>query len=144
MKKPKLTLVSENTNLKTYYVPLTLIQVDLYPVRANSPEQALRKANAGQFERVEKRVTLEEIQSNVVYTTTAMIKMQALISSAILFFPIGSVWFRNYSVTQTTGAKTMISRSEVDFSRIPTYLHTCKPTVSVVIPYESYIYMGGL
>jgi hypothetical protein len=70
MKKPKLTLVSENTNLKTYYVPLTLIQVDLYPVRANSPEQALRKANAGQFERVEKRVTLEEIQSNVVYTTT--------------------------------------------------------------------------
>ena len=62
----------------------------------------------------------------------------------MLFFPIGSVWFRNYTVTQTTGAKTMISRSEVNFSRLPTYLHTCKPTVSVVIPYESYIYMGGL
>ena len=77
-------------------------------------------------------------------SSTATIKMQALISSAMLFFPISDVWFRDYSVTQTTGAKTMISRSEVDFSRLPTYLHTCKPTVSVVIPYESYIYMGGL
>jgi len=70
MKPPRLSIVSTNPNVQTYYVPLTLIQVDLYPVRASSPEQALRKANAGQFERIEKRVTLEEIQSNAVYTTT--------------------------------------------------------------------------
>ena len=56
--KPKLTLISTNPNVKTYYVPLTRIQVDLYPVRAASPEQAL-----------EKRVTLEEMHSNTAYTT---------------------------------------------------------------------------
>jgi len=70
MKPPRLSVVSTNPNVQTYYVPLTLIQVDLYPVRATSPEQALRKANAGQFERIEKRVILEEVQSNAVYTST--------------------------------------------------------------------------
>jgi hypothetical protein len=70
MNRPKLTVISNNPNVRTYYVPLTVIQVDLYPVRASSPEQALRKVNSGQFERIEKRVTLEEIQSNAVYTTT--------------------------------------------------------------------------
>ena len=61
MKPPRLSVVSTNPNVQTYYVPLTLIQVDLYPVRASSPEQALRKANAGQFDRIEKRVILEEV-----------------------------------------------------------------------------------
>tara|TARA_R100000935_G_scaffold31209_1_gene51726 strand:- start:344 stop:655 length:312 start_codon:yes stop_codon:yes gene_type:complete len=70
MKPPRLSIVSTNPNVQTYYVPLTLIQVDLYPVRASSPEEALRKVNAGKFDRIEKRVTLEEIQSNQVYTTT--------------------------------------------------------------------------
>jgi hypothetical protein len=70
MNRPKLTVISNNPNVRTYYVPLTVIQVDLYSVRASSPEQALRKVNSGQFERIEKRVTLEEIQSNAVYTTT--------------------------------------------------------------------------
>ena len=69
MKKPKLTLVHDNPNLNTYYVPYTIMQVDFYPVKANSPEEALIKANEGKFERLEKRVTLEETQSNTVYDT---------------------------------------------------------------------------
>ncbi len=67
--KPKLTLISTNPNIKTYYVPLTRIQVDLYPVRAASPEQALNKINSGEFTHIEKRVTLEEMHSNTAYTT---------------------------------------------------------------------------
>ena len=67
MKKPKLTLVHDNTELNTYYVPFTIMQVDFFPVKATSPEQAIMKANQGQFERLEKRVTLEETKTNVVY-----------------------------------------------------------------------------
>ena len=60
MKKPKLALVSNNPNLKTYYVPFTTMQVDYYPVKAISPEQAIIKANDGKFERLEKRLSLVE------------------------------------------------------------------------------------
>jgi hypothetical protein len=67
MKKPTLTLVHDNKNLTTYYVPFTVMQVDMYPVKANSPEEAIRKANEGKFERLEKRVTLEETQTNTAY-----------------------------------------------------------------------------
>ena len=67
MKKPKLRLVSNNPDLKTYYVPYTTIQVDYYPVKALSPDQAIVKANNGEFERLERRVTLNETHSNVVY-----------------------------------------------------------------------------
>jgi|TARA_Y100000004_G_C8880264_1_gene397271 hypothetical protein len=65
--KPKLRLVSNNPDLKTYYVPFTTMQVDYYPVKATSPEQAILKANDGEFERIEKRVSLTETKSNVVY-----------------------------------------------------------------------------
>jgi hypothetical protein len=67
MSKPKLTLVHDNTELNTYYVPFTIMQVDFFPVKATSPEQAIMKANQGQFERLEKRVTLEETKTNAVY-----------------------------------------------------------------------------
>lgn len=67
MKPPRLKLVSNNPNLTTYYVPFTSIQVDYYPVKATSPQQAIMKANSGEFERLEKRVSLIETASNVVY-----------------------------------------------------------------------------
>ncbi len=67
MSKPKLTLVHDNTELNTYYVPFTIMQVDFFPVKAKNPEQAIMKANQGQFERLEKRVTLEETKTNAVY-----------------------------------------------------------------------------
>lgn len=67
MKPPRLKLVSNNPNLTTYYVPFTSIQVDYYPIKAISPEQAIMKANAGEFDRLEKRVSLIETASNVVY-----------------------------------------------------------------------------
>ena len=72
MSKPKLTLVHDNTELNTYYVPFTIMQVDFFPVKATSPEQAIMKANQGQFERLEKRVTLEETKTNVVYESLDM------------------------------------------------------------------------
>jgi len=34
MKKPTLTLVHDNKNLTTYYVPFTVMQVDMYPVKS--------------------------------------------------------------------------------------------------------------
>ena len=66
--KPKLTLVHHNAELKTYYVPFTIMSVDFYAVNAISPEQALMKANDGKFGRLEKRISLQETQSNAVYT----------------------------------------------------------------------------
>ena len=67
---PKLKLVHNNKELKTYYVPYTIMQVDFYAVNATSPEQALMKANDGKFGRLEKRITLQETQSNAVYTNS--------------------------------------------------------------------------
>ena len=34
--KPKLTLVSDNPDLNTYYIPFTSIEVDIHPVKARS------------------------------------------------------------------------------------------------------------
>ena len=102
MNKPKLSLVSDNPNTKTYYVPLTIIQVDLYPVRASSPEQALHKANAGHFERVEKRVTLEEVQSNAVYTTTD-IDTNELVSRHVDTYDVKSRSYEDISDSSPSG-----------------------------------------
>jgi|TARA_B110000259_G_C13961027_1_gene380655 hypothetical protein len=65
--RPKLTLVSDNPNLKTYYVPLTRIQVEIYPVKASSPEEAIWKANQGNIGDIVKKVSLEERLTNDVY-----------------------------------------------------------------------------
>ena len=65
--RPKLTLVSDNPNLKTYYVPLTNIQVEIYPVKASSPEEAIWKANQGNIGSIIKKVSLEERLTNDVY-----------------------------------------------------------------------------
>jgi len=67
--KPNLTLVSDNPNLKTYYVPLTRIEVDIFPVVANSYEDAIFKANAGNMQPIVKKVILEESHTNDSYTS---------------------------------------------------------------------------
>ena len=68
--KPILTLVSDNPKLKIYYVPFTHIEVDFYPVQANSPEQAIRKANAGKYGSISKKFTLQESHTNEAYKST--------------------------------------------------------------------------
>ena len=45
--RPKLTLVSDNPDLNTYYVPFTSIEVDIHPVKARSYDEALIKAGEG-------------------------------------------------------------------------------------------------
>lgn len=67
--RPKLTLVSDNPDMKTYYVPLTRIEVDIYPVKANSYEQAIYRANAGKMQPIVKKVILEESLTNDSYTS---------------------------------------------------------------------------
>lgn len=99
MKKPKLTLVHDNPNLTTYYVPYTVMQVDFYPVKATSPEQALLKANEGKFERLEKRVTLEETQSNTVYDTVD------LDASDVLVRDVQSYVIKERSFDEVMGSK---------------------------------------
>lgn len=69
-KKPILTLVSDNPELKTYYIPLAHIEIDLYPVKAKSPEHAIRKANAGEYEGISKKFTLQETHTNHAYNST--------------------------------------------------------------------------
>ena len=47
--RSKLTLVTNNPNLKTYYVPLARIEVSLHPVKAYNFEDAIWKANNGEM-----------------------------------------------------------------------------------------------
>jgi hypothetical protein len=68
--KPKLTLVSDNPTLRKYYVPLTRIEVELYPVVANNFEEAIYKANSGKMEPVVKKITLDESHTNDAYLST--------------------------------------------------------------------------
>mgnify|MGYP003133340550 CR=1 FL=1 len=68
--KPKLTLVSDNPDLKTYYIPLTNIEVNMYPVKAKSFEQAIQKANKGSMGEVCKTILLEETHTNDAYMST--------------------------------------------------------------------------
>tara|TARA_R100000541_G_scaffold36851_1_gene44875 strand:+ start:2668 stop:2985 length:318 start_codon:yes stop_codon:yes gene_type:complete len=68
-KQNKLKLVSDKPNLKTYYVPFTKITVELYPVKANTEEYAIYRANKGDYESIAKKITLEENFTNDVYLT---------------------------------------------------------------------------
>ena len=68
--KTKLTLTTNNPNLKTYYVPLARIEVSLYPVKANNFEEAIWKANNGRCESSCKRFVLEETHTNEAYDKT--------------------------------------------------------------------------
>ena len=93
--KPKLTLVSDNPNLKTYYVPLTTIHVDMYPVKANSLEEAIVRANAGFTESIARRITLEETKTNDSY-------MEPFVDSETLFarqIESFSIDIKNYDET---------------------------------------------
>ena len=65
----KLRIVGGKKELNTYYVPLTSVQVDLFPVVAETPEEALIKSRAGKFGSVSKRYTLNEVYSNVAYSS---------------------------------------------------------------------------
>tara|TARA_R110000796_G_scaffold21637_5_gene63662 strand:- start:2085 stop:2393 length:309 start_codon:yes stop_codon:yes gene_type:complete len=65
--KPTLTLVSNNPNLKTYYVPLTTIKVEMYPVKASNEEEAIFRANEGHLDKIARRVILNESHTNDVY-----------------------------------------------------------------------------
>ena len=65
----KLRLVNGKKELNTYYVPLTSVQVDLFPVVAETPEEALIKSRAGKFGPINKRYTLKEAYSNVAYSS---------------------------------------------------------------------------
>lgn len=65
--KTKLKLVSDNPNLKTYYVPLTTIHVEMYPVKANSLDDAVDRANKGLSDGIVRKVTLEESFTNDAY-----------------------------------------------------------------------------
>tara|TARA_R100001377_G_scaffold84252_1_gene67396 strand:- start:10991 stop:11299 length:309 start_codon:yes stop_codon:yes gene_type:complete len=67
--KTKLKLVSNNPNLKTYYIPLTTIHVEMYPVKANSLDDAVDRANKGFTDGIVRKVTLEESFTNEAYTT---------------------------------------------------------------------------
>ena len=70
--KPKLTLVSDNPDLNTYYIPFTSIEVDIHPVKARSYDEALIKAGDGKMEKIVRRVKLEETRSNDVYMNPDM------------------------------------------------------------------------
>tara|TARA_R110000751_G_scaffold155052_1_gene260174 strand:- start:4849 stop:5157 length:309 start_codon:yes stop_codon:yes gene_type:complete len=65
--KIKLKLVSDNPDLKTYYVPLTTIHVEMYPVKATSLDDAVHRANQGLSEGIVRKVTLEESFTNDAY-----------------------------------------------------------------------------
>ena len=68
--RSKLTLVTNNQNLKTYYVPLTRIEISFHPINANNLEEAIYKANNGKCESACKRFVLEETHTNEAYTST--------------------------------------------------------------------------
>jgi len=70
--RPKLTLVSDNPDMKTYYVPLTRIEVDIYPVIADSYEQAIHKANSGKMQPIVKKITLDESHTNDAYLSSVV------------------------------------------------------------------------
>jgi len=65
--RPKLTLVSNNPNLKTYYIPLTTMTCEIYPVKATSESEALFRANQGHIGSIVKKIVLQERYTNDVY-----------------------------------------------------------------------------
>ena len=65
-----LYLVSNNQTLKKYYIPLTSIKVDLYPVMAKSFQEAIYLANLGPTDTkgsVKKTFILDEYHTNEAY-----------------------------------------------------------------------------
>ena len=65
-----LHLISNNKTLKKYYIPLTSIKVNLYPVMANNFEEAIYLANLGPTSAkgsVKKTFILDEYFTNEAY-----------------------------------------------------------------------------
>ena len=71
-KKSLLYLQSDNKNLKSYFVPVTNIVIDLFLVNAESREDAINKANNGRDQHLIRQISLNEVLANEAYANKSV------------------------------------------------------------------------
>ena len=71
-KKSLLYLQSDNKNLKSYFVPVTTIVIDLFPVNAELHEDAINMANNGRDRHLIRLISLNEVLANEAYVNRSV------------------------------------------------------------------------